>query len=304
MPPPKGFQNNFLEGPGDYDVTAHVHSDTYPAIDPLKADLTGKTVFVSGASKGIGRAIVLAFAQAGASNIAAGARSDLKPLEKEVLAAAAAAKRPEPKFLGLKLDVTSIESVQQAADAVERSFGRLDVVINNAGILGKMGPIIDTDPEDWWEVFNVNLRGPYLISRALLPLLLKGGDKMLVHVSSVGALLSMSGGSSYQTSKTAVNKLTEHIHADYAAQGLTTFCVHPGNCQTDIISGTIELDDFGKAIFCDQPQLCADTLVYLTNSKATWLGGRYINVTWDMPELFAKKEEIIGGDKLKNRFVF
>ena len=74
MPPPRGTWNP-LEGPGDYTTTKQVHSDTYPAIDPTKANLGGKAVFISGASKGFGKAIALSLAKAGASYIAIGARS-------------------------------------------------------------------------------------------------------------------------------------------------------------------------------------------------------------------------------------
>ena len=92
-------------------MTKEVHSDTYSAIDPAMADLTGKTIYVSGASRGIGREIALSFAKAGASFIAVSARSDLTQVEKDIKKAAADAGRKEPKTLSIKVDVTSPESV-------------------------------------------------------------------------------------------------------------------------------------------------------------------------------------------------
>lgn len=150
MPPPKGSWNP-IEGPGDYTTTREVHSDTYPAIDPTKADLSGKAIFISGASRGLGKSIAISFAKAGASQIAIGARSDLGDVEKEMKASASKARKPEPKILSLKLEITDARSVDAAVKKVETEFGKLDVVINNAGVIGKRQPITASNPEDWWE---------------------------------------------------------------------------------------------------------------------------------------------------------
>nr|QGA67190.1 C-11-ketoreductase [Monascus ruber] len=303
MPPPRGTPN-ILEGPGDYDVTSTIHNDTYPAIDPLKADLSGKAVFITGGSKGLGRAMVLSFAKAGASYIAAGARSDMTELAKDVAAAAATAKRSPPKFLPIQLDVTDPQSVENAAVAVKSEFGRCDVVVNNAGVLGRFGGILQTDPQEWWQVLGVNFRGPYLVSRAFLPLLLESELKALVHVTSVAAHLLNPTLSAYQTSKMALLKFSQLVHAEFGSKGLVTFAVHPGNCPTDIMGGPDGLSEHEKLIFVETPEISADTIVYLTSEKRDWLGGRYINVTWDMPELIAMKDEIVQGDKLKVKFIY
>lgn len=150
MPPPKGTPN-ILEGPGDYTTTRQVHSDTYPAIDPIKADLSGKAVFISGASRGLGKATAISFARAGASFIAISARSDLCAVEAELKAAAAGCGRKEPQTLRLRCDVADADSVEDAAARIEREFGRLDVVVNNAATIGTMQPITESDPDDWWQ---------------------------------------------------------------------------------------------------------------------------------------------------------
>lgn len=306
MPPPKGTPN-FLEGPGDYDVTTTVHSDSYSAIDPTKVDFTGKSVFITGGSKGLGHAMVLSFAKAGASNIAAAARSDMSQVAKDVEAAALSAGRSPPRFLGLRLDVTNQAEVEDAAKAVEREFGGCDVVVNNAGIMMALEPLADSDPEIWWKVYDVNVRGAYLVSRAFLPLLLKsGGDggKYMIQVSSVGAHLLTPTGSAYQASKLTQLRMSQFIDAENADKGVISFSIHPGNSPTDIMGGKENLPDIMKPIAVDAPELSADTLVYLTSEKRQWLGGRYVNVTWDMPELMAKEEEIVKGDKLKIRLLY
>ncbi|KAF6809388.1 short chain dehydrogenase reductase [Colletotrichum plurivorum] len=303
MPPPKGTPGNFLEGPGDYDVTSVVHCNPYPAIDPSNFDFSGKAVLVTGASRGLGRAMVLAFAAAGASKIAAGARGDTASLKDVVASSARANGHAKPQFLPLALDVADEASVGAAAVAIRAEFGRLDVVVNNAGILGSFGKVGDTDPGQWWRVFQVNLLGPYLVSRAMVPLLRQSEYSYVIHVASVGAHLVNPALSAYQTSKAALVRFSQLLDREYSDDGVTSFSVHPGNCQTDIM-GPGELDDYHKSIYTDSPALCAQSLVYLTSEPRPWLGGRYVNCTWDLPELMAQKDAIVEGDKLKVKLDF
>ncbi|VUC22523.1 unnamed protein product [Clonostachys rosea] len=303
MPPPRGTLN-LLEGPGDYDVTSVVHSNTYPAIDPKNVNLEGTAVFVSGGSKGLGRAMVLSFAKAGASYIAAGARSDMSQLAKDVAAAAASANRPSPKFLAVTMDVTKEDSVQAAADSVKREFGRCDVLINNAGILGRPALIIDTDPAHWWSIFEVNVRGPYLVSRAFIPLVLESDKKTVINVSSVGAHLRSPTGSAYQTAKLALVRLTEFMDSEYSSKGLVAMSIHPGNSPTDIVGDVSKLPGGIKNALTETVEIAGDSVVYLAAERRAWLGGRYVNVTWDLPELMTKEGEIVKGDKLKVKLLY
>jgi NAD(P)-dependent dehydrogenase (short-subunit alcohol dehydrogenase family) len=218
-------------------MTSVVHNDTYPAIDPTKANMAGKAVFISGGSKGLGKAMCISFAKSGASMIAIGARSDLSGTAQEMREAAVNAGRPEPKVLPIQFDATDRDSIGAAADAVRREFGRLDVLINNAGVLAG-GKIADSDIDDWIKNFSVNLFGPYMLTRAFLPLMLEGGSKTIITVSSVGAHCISPGLSAYQTSKLAVLRLMEFVSVDYRDQGVLAYCIHPGNIPTDIVGGS------------------------------------------------------------------
>ena len=134
--------------------------------------------------------MALSFAKADVSKIAVGARSDMSQLAKDVEAAAVTATRNAVKVLLLKLDVTNEQSVEKAAAEVEKEFGKLDVLVNNAGILNQSAMIADSNPEKWWQVLGVNVRGAYLVTRAFIPPLLKGNeDKFIINVTSVGAYL-------------------------------------------------------------------------------------------------------------------
>jgi len=190
--------------------------------------------------------MAISFANAGASYIAAGARSDLTKLGQDIEAAAASANRPKPKLLLLKLDVTDQQSVQEAADSVRREFGKMDIVISNAGGLTNKATVTESDPEVWWGDYILNLKGPFLISRAFIPLLLEGEMKTLVFNASAGAHLAMPGASAYQGAKAATLRLCAHIDAEYSEKGLITFCVHPGNVPTDAVGGIDGLPDHLK----------------------------------------------------------
>ncbi|KAI0533615.1 putative short-chain type dehydrogenase [Xylaria digitata] len=304
MPPPRGSPN-VIEGRGDYDTTSVVHNDTYPAIDSAKADLSGKAVFISGATRGIGRGISVSFAKAGASMIAIGGRSSLRETAQALREAAANVGKPEPKILELKLDVAIRESVDAAAAEIKKTFGRIDIVVNNAGTGLGGGLIADTDPEGWWNTMAVNLKGPYLVMRALTPLMLEvGGLSTFLTVSSVGSQLRSPGYSAYQLSKLAVLRLTEFLHAEYSSKGIIAITIHPGNVPTDMTLGPDgKMAEELAHIFVETPELTGDSVVYLTKERREWLGGRYINVTWDLPELMELKDEIVKGDKLKMELV-
>ncbi|KAJ6184621.1 hypothetical protein N7519_005922 [Penicillium mononematosum] len=265
---------------------ALVHSDTYAAIDPHNYDLAGTAVFISGGSKGLGRGMVLSFAKAGASYIAVGARSDMSQLAEEVAAVALSAHRQPPHFLPIKMDVTDQDSVEAAAKVVKTEFGRCDILINNAGVLGTLTPVADSDPVHWWSIFEINLRGSYLLSR------------------TVGAHLISPAASAYQTSKLALLRLSQFLDREYANQGLVSICIHPGNSPTDIIGDPKNVPDHLLNVLTDTPELCGDTVVYLVSERREWLSGRYVNVTWDMPQLMAKREEIEQGDKLKVKLIY
>lgn len=179
-----------------------LRNDTYPAIDPKQWDMRGRTVAITGASKGVGRATAISYAQAGASGIALIARSptDLEESAKLVRESALKCGRPEPQILQLVADTTDEASVLSAASQVAAAFHKLDILVNNAGVLSGWNRIGEADTNDWWSNFVVNVKGSYLVTSAFLPTLIKepNGLKTIVNVASFGAHLISHGGSGYQ----------------------------------------------------------------------------------------------------------
>jgi NAD(P)-dependent dehydrogenase (short-subunit alcohol dehydrogenase family) len=265
--------------------------------------LSGKHVFITGASKGVGKATAISYAKAGASGIALGARSDLSPIVQEVLEAANSAGHSEPQILTLSLDVTNRESVDAAAKTVSKAFdGRLDILINNAGYLSGFSGIPDTDPDEWWRDWEVNVKGTYLVTRAFWPLLLKSDTKIILNIASIGAVLTVPNNSSYGSGKLAVLRLTEFINQDHGhgegKDGMLAIAVHPGGVKTELALG---MPEYMHEHLVDTPELAGDTLVWLGKERREWLGGRYVSATWDLEEVCGKEEEIVKSDLLKVR---
>ncbi|TKA74852.1 hypothetical protein B0A55_05334 [Friedmanniomyces simplex] len=281
-----------------WDFVPTLHNDTYDFISPGKLDLKDRAVLITGASKGIGYETALSFARAGASQIAIGARSSLATLEKDIATAAQQAGRPPPQILAFQMDVTDYPSVASAASKLEHAFGRLDILINNAGACEPFRPILDSDPEEWTHTWRVNVFGTYHVTRAFLPLLLKTrqGQKQILTLTSIGATVVLPGGSGYNTSKLALARFGEAIGAEYPE--ILSYSVHPGGVATELASG---LPEALQPLLTDSPRLAGDTLAWLTAERRGFLQGRYVSVTWDMGELVGKRGKIEGEDLLRMR---
>jgi len=293
------IQSQFL------DLTAH-HA-RYDAIDPksaLKDSAADKVVFIAGASRGIGQATAIAFAEAGARAVYITARSENALRETQALVTQA---NPETQCAFSVCDVTSAKEVEAAvADCVEK-FGGIDVADANAGYLGPWTKIGETDPEGWWQSFEVNVRGAYHVIRFTLPHLIESAGRRaeqgssgghLILLSSIGAQLLMKGASDYQTSKHAINRLCEFVQSDHDEDGIKCFAIHPGGVATDL---GLKMPEDLHAYLDDKPDLAASFVVWLSSGKADWAKGRYLSATWDVGELAAMKDEILRDDLLVNR---
>ena len=198
--------------------TSTIYHDTYDFISTVRGDFTGRRVLVTGASKGIGQSTAVAFARAGYSHIALLARSSVSCTVNKAKEAAQASGYREPQLLALEADLTSAASIDAAALTVRSAFGSLDILINNAGYLETWKPMIDSEPDDWWRTWEVNVKGTYLVNRAFMPLLLKSQEKTMITVTSAGAWFTTPGASAYQGSKTAQVRMNNHLTTEYGNQ--------------------------------------------------------------------------------------
>jgi len=191
------------------------------------------------------------------------------------------------------LNVTDGAAVKALAQSVEQSFGRLDILINNAGLSRPWEPVGETDPEDYWQVLEVNLHGPLLLTHAFLPLLVKTAETQKTHVNvmnvtSIGAVMVSPGGSSYGIAKLALQRLSEFIGAEYGDKGVNIVGLHPGGVVTKLANVIEEIKDF----LIDTPELCGGFVVWLSSQQRDYLNGRYVSATWDVEKLESMKKEM------------
>lgn len=283
------------------------HSDVYPAIDPsttLSDSAAGKVVFLAGASRGIGRATAAAFAKAGARAVYVTGR-DSAALEATMQSIEEA--NAETERAWKVCDVTSNDQVRAAVEDCVARFGGIDVADCNAGYLDNWVKIAESDPESWWTTWEVNVRGTYHVVRHATPHLISSARRLaaeqrsgghLILVSSRGAQMVMTGASDYQTSKHAINRLCEFVNADHGEDGLKCFAINPGGVRTAL---AINMPVPVHAALTDDPALAAGFAVWLCSGQADWARGRYLDATWDVDELQARKDEILRDDLLVNR---
>lgn len=193
----------------------------------------GSVALVSGAGRGIGRAISIAFADEGGS---------VAVLDNDATTAEVVAEEIRSfggRALGVTADVSNAESVNAAVAMVTKEFGGLDVVVNNAGV-ERYGSAEEIDEADWDFVIGTNLKGAFLLSKAALPHLRERGRGVIVNMASVQAFVSESRNLAYGVSKAGLLGLTRGIAVDYAREGIRCVCVAPGSTMTPMLEVAAE----------------------------------------------------------------
>ncbi|CAN9412298.1 unnamed protein product [Alternaria alternata] len=281
--------------------TKTIHSKPTAALDPASNKLPKPlNVLIVGASRGIGAGIAHAYAQAGAASLLLAARSSSSQ-ELATVAQEAKNLNPSVSIKSLEVDITSNTSVAQLAKDVKQEVGRLDIVIVNSGY---SGPVVlkveEGDPQDFQDVFDVNVQGTYLVAHHFIPILKESdGAKTFIAINSFGACIVNGhiANTAYCISKFAQARLVEFLSEQYGADGILAVAVHPGAVNTEMADKTTPgsfrpylTDDIGLGgAFC----------VWLSTEKRMWLNGRLLGATWDTDELLGKKTQIEGQDLLK-----
>jgi NAD(P)-dependent dehydrogenase (short-subunit alcohol dehydrogenase family) len=222
--------------------TSTTHSKPTPALDPSTNKLsTPLNVLIIGASRGIGAGIAYAFAQAGAAHLILAARASSSE-ELSAVATKAGQLNPSVPITSLPVDITSSSSVAQLAQNVKETMGRLDVLILNSGYSGPVVLKIDSgNPQDFKDVFDVNVQGTYLVAHHFVPLLRESdGAKTFIAVNSFAALITSGhiANTAYCVSKLAQARLVEYIAEQYGKEGVLTIAVHPGSVLTEMAAQT------------------------------------------------------------------
>lgn len=245
----------------------------------MHLDLEGKVVVVTGAARGIGRAVAEAFIEERAIVVA----TDLNPAELAWFDAATASAGVDGA--ALVCDVRSTDSVRAAvADTVAR-FGRIDVLINNAGILGE-GLIEDTDDVTWNRVFDVNVTGTFRMCQAVLPTMKTQHSGRIINAASFAAIIPSVGSAAYAASKAAVVQLTRTLAGEVGPWGITANAYAPGMIPS-AINGFTEKEEAVQNRLLDtltlrrwgDPQEVCDLIRFLASDASRYITGTLIDVS-------------------------
>ena len=262
--------------------------------------LSGQVAIVTGGGRGLGRGMAQALAAAGAA-VALVGRSEAALADN-----AAEITQAGGRALIFPADVTDKDAITHVVESVEHQLGPISLLVNNAGMLGTPGPFWETDPDEWWRVLEVNVRGPLLCARAVMPGMVARHSGRIINVASGAALAPIPYGSPYATSKAALARLTECIALEGQQYGITAFAIDPGNVITDMSNYLIHSEPgrkyvswFGEFMLAgndDPPHLCANLVVLLASGKLDRLSGRFVQVSDDADLLTAYAEDILKQD--------
>ncbi len=234
-------------------------------------DLSGTAALITGASRGIGEATARFLAAAGAKVLLTARSADaIEAIAADIRAAGGTAE-------ALATDVADFAQVEAAVQRCVQAFGRLDLVLNNAGVIDPIARLGDSDPAAWGAVIDINVKGVYHGARAALPVMVAAGGGTLINISSGAATSTLEGWSHYCTSKAAVLMLTRMVDKEYRAQGIRSLGLSPGTVATDMqrVIKQSGINPVSQLAWEDHipPEWVARTVAWMTTPAADpWLG--------------------------------
>lgn len=243
--------------------------------------LKGKCAIVTGAAKGIGKAIALKLASLGANIVLNYRSSEEKAIETE----------NEIKALGVEVlrvkgDISNISDVENLINTAKEKFGKIDIMVNNAGIT-KDTLILRMKEEDFDSVINVNLKGVFNCLKTITPVMVKQRGGKIINLSSVVGLSGNAGQVNYAASKAGVIGMTKSLAKEVGARGITVNAVAPGFIETDMteVLGDKFKEEAKKAIplkRLGKPEDVANVVAFLASEDANYITGQVIQVDGGM----------------------
>lgn len=242
--------------------------------------MKGRVGLVTGGTRGIGKAIAEGLAKKGVNLVVAG-RNLIAANEVAVSLSATGA-----RVLGMKLDVSKSEEVEKVFEEIRKEFGRLDILINNAGIT-KDGLLMRMKEDAWDSVMAINLKGVFLCSREAIKDMAKQRYGRIVNITSVAAFMGNPGQANYSASKAGIVGFTKTVAREYAGRGITVNAVAPGfikTAMTDVLPENIK-EDMKKLIPLGRfgtVEDVASAVVYLVSPDSGYITGQVIHVNGGM----------------------
>ena len=200
------------------------------------------------------------------------------------------------KILAVTADVSRPEDVRAMVAQVEQQLGPVDLLINNAGIGGPLAPFLEGDPDAWWQTLEVNLRGPYLCCRAVLPGMIARGAGRIINVASGAGTYPIPDMSAYVASKTALIRLSEQLAIEMKPHGISVFPIRPGVVRTAMAEEARQTIPLVQKILDEgqdvTPEVVAKLVLFLASGAADRLSGRLFSVNEDLEEIVRRAEEV------------
>jgi len=268
--------------------------------DSFSDELRGQVAIVTGAGRGLGRVTALALARAGV-RVGVVARSG-----EQIAETALEIRKTGGQALAVVADVSDAAAVEHMARQVERTLGPVDLLVNNAATMGPLGPMWEADAGDWWHTLEVNLRGPYLCSRALLPGMIARRRGRIINLATTAATVAVAHMGAYVIAKTALIRFTENLAAELINSGVSVFALDPGTVRTAMSEYVLEseagkkwlpwfrkLFDRGRDVPAEK---AAQLVVQVASGRADALSGRFLGIADDLEKLLGRLEEIKRAD--------
>jgi NAD(P)-dependent dehydrogenase (short-subunit alcohol dehydrogenase family) len=230
--------------------------------------LKDKTILITGGGGGIGKVMARTFVQEGARVLICGREQKrLESVEKEIQAS-------KDQFYYLAADITRAEDLHGLVRRIDQSWGRLDVLVNNAGVLGVMVPLKDYPEGVWDEVIQINLTGAFLATRAVLPLMIKTGQGSIINLSSTVGRKGRANWGAYAVSKFGLEGLTQVLAEELKPQGIRVNSVNPGGARTQMRSVAYPKEDPSTLPL---PEEIMPVFIYLASDESKEVTGQALN---------------------------
>jgi 2-deoxy-D-gluconate 3-dehydrogenase len=247
-------------------------------------NLMGRVAMVTGASRGIGKAIALALAEAGADIVGLDKDQNINQTAQEV-------QKLGRRALAILADVTKTKQVQKAVDEAMSEYGKIDVLVNNAGTAFVNRPIValpdlpftPVTEDEWYRLMDLNLHSMYFFARAVGQHMIEKKSGKIINISSSFAMRGFNYNITYCTSKAAVSRLTQVLAMEWAKYNINVNCIAPGMVRTDLTAPLLQNEKISQRFISriplqrvGEPRDIALLAVYLASSASDWMTGQNI----------------------------
>lgn len=252
--------------------------------------LNGRTAIITGASQGLGKVLAQSFLQAGANVVLCARDKEMLSATKTELEQYTTASR---QLSAKRADVSKVNEVEGLVDFALTNHGAVDILVNNAGVYGPKGLLEDVDWSEWTHAIEVNLYGPILMCRALLPHFKKNRRGKIINLSGGGATAPLPRLSAYAAAKSALVRLTETLAQETSGFGIDVNAVAPGALNTRLLDEVLEAgpgkvgqDFYDKAVKQQEEggaslEKAASLCVFLASDESNGITGKLLSAPWD-----------------------